>query len=149
VHSRITDYDTIGNDAAILETAESYPYVISSIYAQYFQAREWIFFNPRFEPPIPGVRLTGDLFEPGTVLSISSDRNLKILNAPLRLLQTVWIYDAQTRTLFTSDSFGHSFIDHIDDSTIIDPDCDNISESEVRAQILARFPDYSRDRRDF
>jgi flavorubredoxin len=35
---------------------------------------------------------------------------LLALSAPIRVLATHWVYDSETRTLFTSDMFGHALL---------------------------------------
>lgn len=39
----------------------------------------------------------------------AGQRRIAVIEPPLRLLQTHWGYDRQSRTLFTSDAFGHTF----------------------------------------
>ncbi len=42
-----------------------------------------------------------------TRIEIGPERELVVLQPKLRLLATFWVYDEETRTMFTSDAFGH------------------------------------------
>ncbi|RAI57105.1 hypothetical protein [Roseicella frigidaeris] len=43
---------------------------------------------------------------PGDTVPVSERRGLEVIQAPLRVLPTVWYYDRLSRTLFCSDSFS-------------------------------------------
>src|SRR5919201_4117488 len=60
-----------------------------------------------------------------TVTRSGEDPPLEIVATSLRLLATFWGYDAETRTVFTSDSFTHVTVDEptatpVTDSTVAD-----------------------------
>ena len=40
-------------------------------------------------------------------VSLGTDRVIDVLNAPIRLISTRWIYDEASKTLFSSDMFSH------------------------------------------
>lgn len=44
-------------------------------------------------------------------VQIGSGRTLDVLNAPIRLISTRWIYDEETKVLFSSDMFSHVWHD--------------------------------------
>lgn len=44
-------------------------------------------------------------------VQLGSGRTLDVLNAPIRLISTRWIYDEETRVLFSSDMFSHVWHD--------------------------------------
>lgn len=48
--------------------------------------------------------------EYGTV-KIGAGRTIDVLNAPIRLISTRWIYDAESKILFSSDMFSHIWSD--------------------------------------
>jgi flavorubredoxin len=64
------------------------------------------------------------------------DRALRIFRPELRLLQTHWMYDERTYTLFTSDSFTHAIASNLDDSPLITSDNDTISVERVEHHLL-------------
>jgi glyoxylase-like metal-dependent hydrolase (beta-lactamase superfamily II) len=67
-----------------------------------------------------------------TEVSITPDRILRAFPPPLRLLPTHWIYDAATKTMFTSDAFTHTWrADPAGPWTITDVD-DSPSVEQVR-----------------
>jgi len=76
--------------------------------------------------------------EMGRPLPLSDTRSLQILNGPLRLLPTYWAYDDETRTLFTSDSFGHNLVRKVGDSRIITRAGDDLDE-QVAAHLDTKF----------
>ena len=41
----------------------------------------------------------------------NNERIIRGINAPIRLITTMWIYDEATRTLFSSDMFSHVWQD--------------------------------------
>jgi hypothetical protein len=73
--------------------------------------------------------------------AIGDSRRLHMLAAPLRVLATYWAYDNLTRTLFTSDVFGHTDCATASGSPVIERVSDDSSNYEsVRAHVLAKFP---------
>ncbi len=60
------------------------------------------------DPASRGNRIQMERMPPGYQMPLGEDRGVEILRPTIRLLATFWGYDAATRTLFTSDSFGHS-----------------------------------------
>jgi len=69
---------------------------------------------------------------------LSGDRNLEVIDAPLRLLATYWAYDSGTHTLFTSDSFGHGLVESPEQPRVLTAQ-DGVDPDEVRAYLLAKF----------
>jgi len=72
-------------------------------------------FRPEYSPwgTPPGEGWIGDVrghvIAGNEVIEVSQGRELHAFGAPLRLLPTHWIYDASTKTLFTSDAFTHTW----------------------------------------
>ena len=71
-------------------------------------------------------------------IALSPSRTLEVLDAPLRLLATYWAYDSGTRTLFTSDSFGHCLVDSPGASRVVTEE-DGVDEDAVLEYALAKF----------
>lgn len=46
----------------------------------------------------------------GQSLELGPDRRLEVVQAPIKVLAAYWAYDSATRTLFTSDVFGHGVL---------------------------------------
>lgn len=64
------------------------------------------------------------------------NRMLDVLQAPIRLISTRWIYDRATRTLFSSDMFSHVWRDCPDGPWFVGEDDDPSSVSHVRSFLL-------------
>ena len=64
-------------------------------------------------------------------------RAIDVMNAPIRLIATRWIYDAATKTLFTSDMWTHTWRETPDGPWIIqDGDADPTDFDHVRSFLL-------------
>lgn len=84
----------------------------------------------------PNVKTT--LLERGDHSRVSVGKNHPIdaLNAPIRLISTRWIYDPESKTLFSSDMFTHVWHDFEEGPWLIDG-LDNITdEAFVRSFLL-------------
>src|ERR1700731_1666289 len=57
-------------------------------------------------------------------------RPIDVMQAPLRLIATRWLYDRTTRTLFSSDMFTHVWRAHRDGPWIVTADDDTTSARE-------------------
>jgi flavorubredoxin len=69
---------------------------------------------------------------------LSESRSLEVIDAPLRLLATYWAYDGATRTLFTSDSFGHQLVESPDRPRTVTA-ADGVDPDTVLEYALAKF----------
>jgi hypothetical protein len=84
-----------------------------------------------------------------TAIELQGDRKLEIESPVLRLLPTFWGWDEATRTLFTSDIFGHTVRAEPGDSHVIDEQADDPSTVDsVRAHLFAKFEWLARARKD-
>ncbi|MGI8609055.1 MAG: hypothetical protein ACR2MY_07480 [Candidatus Dormibacteria bacterium] len=69
-----------------------------------------------------------------------SDR-LVVLGAPLRILATFWVYDKETRSLLTTDVFGHTSVKNIADLPVLRSlEEDGTTYESARAHVLSKFP---------
>lgn len=67
-------------------------------------------------------------------------RGVEVMRPIIRLLATYWGYDRATRTLFTSDSFGHNLQASPDGPRVLrDGDGGAVDAAQVRAHLLAKF----------
>src|SRR5215470_5858979 len=65
-----------------------------------------------------------------------NSRPIHVMQAPIRLIATRWLYDQATRTLFSSDMFTHVWRASAHGSWIVTDDDDTMSDHELRAFLL-------------
>lgn len=63
-------------------------------------------------------------------------RSIDVMQAPIRLIATRWLYDRATRTLFSSDMFTHVWRARADGPWIVTDENDTTSERELRSFML-------------
>ena len=63
-------------------------------------------------------------------------RPVDVMQAPIRLIATRWLYDRATRTLFSSDLFTHVWRDRADGPWIVTDHDDTTSPRELRSFML-------------
>ena len=63
-------------------------------------------------------------------------RTIDVMQAPIRLIATRWLYDRATRTLFSSDMFTHVWRARADGPWIVTDDDDTTSARELRSFLL-------------
>lgn len=139
-YTRVAEFDSMGNGGAV---SEAFP--VDVAYA-HFDAHEWLYFQPRFEgtsrPTAGGRTIEYRIIQTGASISICDGddaRVLDVVHAPLRLLATAWVYDRETRTLFTSDSFGHVTLDRQDGARLVDESNDPSTFETVREHLFTKF----------
>jgi flavorubredoxin len=72
--------------------------------------------------------------------AVSDTRTIEIFEPFLRVLVTYWAYDAETRTLFTSDTFTHVTVEAESSGRVLDsPAHDRTTVDDVRAHLFATF----------
>jgi flavorubredoxin len=76
---------------------------------------------------------------PGDVVTVSPSRHLDLVVTTLRLLTTFWAYDAQTKTLFTSDTFGHAELTGASQPAVLTAETDVTTFEQVRDHLLTKF----------
>jgi flavorubredoxin len=65
-----------------------------------------------------------------------ADRAIDVMQAPIRLIATRWLYDRATRTLFSSDMFTHVWRAREDGPWIVSEDDDTVSARDLRSFLL-------------
>ncbi len=76
----------------------------------------------------------------GDVIPLDESGRWLVLAPALRTLATFWAYDSETRTLFSSDVFGHTILDAPDRRPVIDdPRDDTVSYEQLRDHLLSKF----------
>jgi flavorubredoxin len=63
-------------------------------------------------------------------------RPIDVMQAPIRLIATRWLYDRATRTLFSSDLFTHVWRDHSHGPWFVTDEVDRTTERELRSFML-------------
>jgi hypothetical protein len=63
-------------------------------------------------------------------------RAIDVMQAPIRLIATRWLYDQATRTLFSSDLFTHVWRDRADGPWVVTDDDDAATARELRSFML-------------
>jgi len=63
-------------------------------------------------------------------------RTIDVMQAPIRLIATRWLYDRATRTLFSSDMFTHVWRPHAEGPWIVTDDSDTTTVGELRSFLL-------------
>ena len=63
-------------------------------------------------------------------------RPIDVMQAPIRLIATRWLYDRATRTLFSSDLFTHVWRDHSHGPWFVTDEVDSTTERELRSFML-------------
>jgi hypothetical protein len=63
-------------------------------------------------------------------------RPIDVVQAPIRLIATRWLYDRATRTLFSSDLFTHVWRDRVTGPWVVTDEDDTTTEREVRSFML-------------
>jgi len=63
-------------------------------------------------------------------------RPIEVVQAPIRLIATRWLYDRSTRTLFSSDLFTHVWRDRANGPWVVLDDNDTTTDPELRSFML-------------
>jgi hypothetical protein len=100
---RYNEYMSVGNAMAIADR-----FNVTHCYLPQANAALWLDFDlPEARPP--GREMSSTVLRGRLDMDIGSagERTVVGFTAPLRLINTVWVYDPASLTLFTADSFAH------------------------------------------
>lgn len=87
-----------------------------------------------------GTRIQMERMPYGYMVPVNAARGVEMMRPIIRLLSTYWGYDAATRTLFTSDSFGHTMRARNDGTKVLrERQSDRVDPSVVKAFLLSKF----------
>jgi hypothetical protein len=144
-HTRVGEFNSTGNTSAVLERFD-----VDAVYGA-FVPRLCLDYRVGLPTPPPeGGLWHGKQIEP-LVMDRESEipvgaggRTLSAFLTPLRLLSTHWIYDEETRSLLTSDSFGHVYSDAPSGPWVVDETTDTTDEDRVMDHLMAKFEWLSR-----
>jgi flavorubredoxin len=88
-----------------------------------------------------GDRTFMDRVATGESIPMGGSDRLLVLPAPLRILATFWVYDRETRALFTTDVFGHTSVKSPGESPVRSSLAeDDTTYESAKEQVLAKFP---------
>ena len=127
----------MGNATALLRTLP-----VKSVYAHPPSAA-WFHFDPRFDVDDAAAdreqATAFELLRSGGAIPVGDggDRSLAVLDPPLRLLPTNWLFDERTGTLFTSDAFGH--VPAGGATRVVKAADDRVTPAEVQAGLMPKF----------
>jgi hypothetical protein len=129
---RITEYMSVGNGLAI-----SHAFNVRECYATSIDALLWLDLEStspdRKQPDIASKLLRGEMrLDPSGV----GRRPVVGFTAPLRLLNTAWIYDEVSKILFSSDMFTHVWSDKIEGPWLMEGDDGVTTNAFVRSFLL-------------
>jgi hypothetical protein len=110
---RLNEFMSVSNAVAIAKR-----FNVVECYSPVPDIEDWIEFETlRGEErnPILKTTIIGSLSgEGGPRVEIGPGRIVDVMNAPIRLINTIWIYDEVSKTLFSSDMFSHLWGDRED-----------------------------------
>lgn len=130
------EFDSMCNLAPIVKELE-----VKAIHGQYADAPEWADIHGD-----PDLRMSNDFDgKPPTLVPSSRDvisvdpdgeRQLDIFVPALRLLGTYWVYDRETRTLFTSDSFSYAIRPDASGPWVLTEDSDATTSEQIEEHLV-------------
>lgn len=135
---RLGEFDGVSNTRPIVDHR-----TVDVLYGPMLNSTHWVDFRPEHRPagsPVGDGRMERVEFRMlgnPDVIELGPDRRLDVFHPPLRLLVTHWMYDAGTRTLFTSDAFTHMWRGDDRGPWVVDSTRDGISAEALRAHLLA------------
>lgn len=110
---RLNEFMSVSNAVAIAKR-----FNVVECYSPVPDIEDWIEFETlRGEErnPILKTTIIGSLSgKGGPRVELGPGRTVDVMNAPIRLINTIWIYDEASKTLFSSDMFSHLWSDRED-----------------------------------
>ena len=107
---RINEYMSVCNVEAIAQV-----FNVEQCYSGNPDASLWVDFGRRSDAnDSRPYSLKTTLVSRAETLHVGEARAIEVFQAPIRLINTRWMFDHNTRTLFTSDSFSHQWSDSAD-----------------------------------
>jgi hypothetical protein len=82
--------------------------------------------------------VTPVMLKPGSIIPVGSLR-VEVLPSPLRVLFTNWLYESETRTLFSSDSWSFLTSRSMQGPFVAHPTAEEIGEDRILAYLDVKF----------
>lgn len=129
---RINEYMSVCNVEAIAQS-----FNVEQCYSGNPDAALWVDFGRRSDSNDDRpYSLKTTLVSRSETLQVGTGRGVEVFQAPLRLINTRWMFDQETRTLFTSDSFTHEWSTSSDGPwSLTDDDC-TTTPDHIRSFLL-------------
>src|SRR5229473_224596 len=129
---RLNEFMSINN----VETFAGH-FNVETCYTSNVDAALWFDFGARAEGRdiLESMKVTA-VTRADTIELGNKDRAIDVMQAPIRLIATRWLYDRATRTLFSSDMFTHVWRACADGPWIVTDDDDTTSARELRSFLL-------------
>jgi hypothetical protein len=128
------------NEFMSINNVESFAghFNVETCYTSNIDAALWFDFGAKAEGRdiLKSMKVTA-VTRADTILLGKGKRAIDVMQAPIRLIATRWLYDRATRTLFSSDMFTHVWRDTATGPWIVtETDNDSSSLSDVRSFML-------------
>jgi hypothetical protein len=128
------------NEFMSINNVESFAghFNVETCYTSNIDAALWFDFGAKAEGRdiLKSMKVTA-VTRADTIQLGKSERAIDVMQAPIRLIATRWLYDRATRTLFSSDMFTHVWRDTATGPWIVtETDNDSTSLSDVRSFML-------------
>jgi flavorubredoxin len=129
------------NEFMSINNVESFAghFNVETCYTSNIDAALWFDFGAKAEGReiLKSMKVTAVARADSIALGKSGGRTIDVMQAPLRLIATRWLYDRATRTLFSSDMFTHVWREAATGPWIVtEADNDSTSPPEVRSFML-------------
>ena len=128
------------NEFMSINNVESFAghFNVETCYTSNIDAALWFDFGAKAEGRdiLKSMKVTA-VTRADTILLGKGGRAIEVMQAPIRLIATRWLYDRATKTLFTSDMFTHVWRDSATGPWIVtETDDDSTSLRDVRSFML-------------
>jgi hypothetical protein len=125
---RINEFMSVTNAVAIAKR-----FNVVECFSPVPKIEEWIEFEAQRgdeRNPVLKTTIIGSLSgKGGPRVELGPDRIVDVMNAPIRLINTMWIYDETSKTLFSSDMFSHLWSDREDGPWLLgDNETDDVTD---------------------
>jgi flavorubredoxin len=129
---RLNEFMSINN----VETFAGY-FNVEQCYTSNVDAALWFDFGAKADGRniLESMRVTA-VTRSDTIELGNSGRPIDVMQAPIRLIATRWLYDRATRTLFTSDLFTHVWRDRASGPWVVMGENDTTTGREFRSFML-------------
>jgi len=128
------------NEFMSINNVESFAghFNVETCYASNINAALWFDFGAKAEgrDTLNSMKVTA-VTRADTIQLGKGGRAIEVMQAPIRLIATRWLYDGATRTLFSSDVFTHVWRETVTGPWIVtETDKDSTSTRDVRSFML-------------
>jgi len=134
VLSRAVEFDSMGNAEVI---AAKLP--VKTIWAQMqYPPTEWCYMRTDAPEHAPRPTFEEKMYGSTDTIELTPRRTVSLMDAKLKLLACAWVFDAETGTLFTSDSFSHVLAPDRH-TRVITEENDHTTLEDVERHLLTKF----------